>query len=178
MNFIDLIKNEGKRITKKKGQHLFRQGNQSGSLYWVESGLLKAYYTTSDGKELIKSFITNKSIIGSLTSAYAENTSSFSLVCLEDSALIETPFTVIHQHSRSDQTIANHMIEVLLQFAMRKEQREFEFLCLSPEERYQKFFLESPEILDKITQADLAKYLGITAVGLSRIKKRVKLESN
>lgn len=177
MNFIDLIKNEGKRITKKKGQHIFRQGSKNGSLYWIESGLLKAYYTTCDGKELIKSFITHKDIIGSLSSAYTGNTCSFSLACLEDTTLVEIPFTVIHQHSRSDQTIANHMIETLLQFAMKKEQREFEFLCLSPEERYQKMIAESPGIINKITQADLAKYLGITAVGLSRIKKRVSLEN-
>ncbi len=176
MDFIELIKKEGKAITQKKGQHLFRQGHSCRSLYWIESGLVKAYYTTSDGKELIKSFISSQDIIGSLSSAHTGDTCSFSLVCLEDSTLVEIPFSVIHAYSRKDQTIANHMIDVLLQFAMKKERREFEFLCLSAEERYQQFVADSPGMIDKITQADLAKYLGITAVGLSRIKKRVSCE--
>ena len=65
------------------------------------------------------------------------------------------------------------MIDMLLNFAMKKEKREFEFLCLSPETRYRQLAQNSPALLNRITQNDLAKYLGVTAVGLSRIKKRV-----
>ena len=64
------------------------------------------------------------------------------------------------------------MIEQLLQFAMKKEKREFEFLCQSAEERFRMLAKNSPSLVEKVTQNDLARYLGITPVGLSRIKKR------
>jgi len=55
---------------------------------------------------------------------------------------------------------------------MKKEQGEFEFLCMSAEERFCRIAEVSPTLLEKVTQNDLSRYLGITPVGLSRIKKR------
>ena len=174
MNIQDLIEDTGKAITKSKGESIFIQGASDTSLYFVRSGLLKAYYTTPDGKEYVKSFLTASDVIGSLSSSYEGGACSFSLVCLENSSLVEVPFAVIYDLSKKNQSIASSMIEVLLQFSMKKEKREFEFLCLSAEERYRHLEKESPTILRSVTQNDLARYLGITPVGLSRIKKRVK----
>ena len=80
---------------------------------------------------------------------------------------------MLRQGSKSDLKLANELIERLIQLAMKKEQREFEFLCMTAEERYLKMLGTSPELIESVTQNDLAKYLGITPVGLSRIKKRV-----
>jgi DNA-binding MarR family transcriptional regulator len=81
---------------------------------------------------------------------------------------------VIREYSRRDVNIANEMLDVLLQFSMKKEKREYEFLCLSAEERFSLLIKSRPNILNNITQNDLARYLGVTPVGLSRIKKRVE----
>lgn len=54
-------------------------------------------------------------------------------------------------------------------FAMKKEQREYELLCLSAQQRYQALLARKPDIYDFVTQGDIAKYLGITPVALSRI---------
>jgi len=173
MNFLDLVEGEGKAIDKKKGENVFVQGTPDVSIYFIKSGLLKAYYTTEEGKEYVKSFLMANDVIGSLSSAYKDGHCSFSLVCLENSNLIKVPFSVIYEYSKTDQCIANSMIELLLKFSMKKEKREFDFLCLSAEERYRQLEKESPTIIEKVTQNDLARYLGVTPVGLSRIKKRV-----
>ena len=148
------------------------QGDMDRNLYLVQSGLLKAYYTSEDGKEFIKSFILPKDIICSLTSVYSEKQCSFSLVCLELTFLIKIPFTVVQEYSQRYHEIANDMNEALLKFAMKKEKREYEFLCLSAEERFLKLIETTPSLFNTVTQNDIAAYLGITPVGLSRIKKR------
>ncbi len=173
MNLQQLLSLEGKTLKKDKGDYVFRQGDTNTSLYFVESGLLKASYTSADGKSFVKSFLLPTAIIGSLTSAYAQQTCSFSLLCLEASVLTEIPFNILQKYSREDIELANNTIEVLLSFAMKKEQREFEFLCLSAQDRFTKLMETSPELLEKVTQNDLAAYLGITAVALSRIKGRM-----
>lgn len=173
MNFQKLLQLEGALIEKKKGEYVFMQGEADKSLYFVESGLLKAYYISDDGKEFIKSFIVPNNTIGSLASIYLDNNCTFSLVCLEPSLLRKIPFESILKHAKKDIEIANNMIETLLNFAIKKEKREFEFLCLSAEERFCSLLETSPMLLDKVTQNDLARYLGVTPVGLSRIKKRV-----
>ena len=149
------------------------QGDDDQSLYHVSSGLLKAYYSSEDGKEFIKSFLLPGDLIGSLNSAVLQGGCSFSLVCLEPAKLIRIPLEVIQQHSRKDLMLANTMIELLIRFSMKKEKREYEFLCLSAEERFAQLLRSTPELVEKVTQNDLARYLGITPVGLSRIKKRV-----
>lgn len=173
MNFHNLLKTRGKKIDKNRGEHVFVQGDRDTSIYYIKAGLLKAYYTTREGKEFVKSFLMTNDVIGSLTSAYQGDRCSFSIECLDSSNLIEIPFSVIHEYSRTDQETANNLIEILLNLAMKKEKREFEFLCLSPEQRYRRLTEESPIIIEKVTQNDLARYLGVTPVGLSRIKKRV-----
>lgn len=173
MDFYALLQNEGVSLKKDKGEHVFMQGDADESLYYIQSGLLKAYYTSEDGKESVKSFLSPHDVIGSLSAAFSESNCSFSLVCLEATMLQKIPVCVILEHCKKDLEIANNMIDVLLNFGIKKEEREFEFLCLSAEERFRKLMKKQPLILEKVTQNDLARYLGVTPVGLSRIKKRV-----
>ncbi|NRA19758.1 MAG: Crp/Fnr family transcriptional regulator [Oceanospirillaceae bacterium] len=173
MTFNELIQLEGTVLEKVKTAHLFRQGDVNQSLYFLQSGLLKAYYTSLDGKEFIKSFVMPGDTIGSLTSAYAKEACSFSLMCLEPSVLMVIPFAKIREYCAKDAELAQHMIEFLLQFSMKKEKREYQLLCLSAEDRYSLLLKESSELMQQVTQNDLARYLGVTPVGLSRIKNRV-----
>lgn len=173
MKFNELLQREGKRIEKDKAEHVFIQGDPDKSFYHVESGLLKAYYTSEGGKESIKSFLLPRDSVGSMTSAFSEEGCSFSLVCLRPSSLIMLPISTLLEYSKNDLELANAMIELLMHLAMKKEKREYEFLCLSSEERYSRLEESTPALLEKVTQNDLARYLGLTPVGLSRIKKRV-----
>lgn len=173
MDFNALFKNEGVTLNKKKGDHVFMQGEVDGSIYHIQSGLLKAYYTSEDGKESVKSFILPNDIIGSLSTALSENNCSFSLICLEPTTLTKIPISILLEYSKKDLEIANSMIDVLLNLSIKKEIREYEFLCLSAEERFTKLMKLQPKLIEKVTQNDLAHYLGVTPVGLSRIKKRI-----
>lgn len=173
MKLQQLIKTVGISAQQLKGEHVFMQGEADNSLYLIESGLLKAYYTSDDGKEFIKSFISENNIISSLSASHSEGECSFSLICLEPTTLIRIPFDVIREQSAIDLEIANDVIQLLLSFAMKKEKREYEFLCLSAEQQFMNLVDSTPNLLDKVTQNDIAGYLGVTPVGLSRIKKRM-----
>jgi len=131
MNFDELLRLEGVSIEKGKGEHVFMQSDSDRSLYFVKSGMLKAYYTTEDGKEYIKSFLLPNDIIGSLSSIHLEKSSSFSLLCLEPTTLVKIPFRRLYEYSKEDLEVANNMINLLLQLALKKEKRQYEFLCLS-----------------------------------------------
>jgi len=56
---------------------------------------------------------------------------------------------------------------------LKKEIREYRLLCLSAEEAYKDFLQMNPKLLERLTQVDIARYLGITPIALSRIKKRL-----
>ena len=101
-----------------------------------KSGLLKAYYIRSDGKEHIKSFLPEGSIIGSMVALLDADPCSFSLVALEDGAVIGLPFAQLKKAAAQDVSLANVLIDFLSEYGKRKERREFELLSLPPEERY------------------------------------------
>lgn len=172
LDFQKFIEVEGTFVRKAKAEHIFMQGDPDRSLYLIQSGLLKAYYTSDDGKEFIKSFFSPDEVICSLRSIYGTGGCFFSLLCLEPTELIKIPFAVLQEYSRTDLEISTHVIDLLLKLSMKKEKREYELLCLSAEERYMALVKSTPGIVDKVTQNDIAHYLGITPVGLSRIKNR------
>lgn len=175
MKFSEFIANNGKHRSTQSDEHLFRQGDLSESLYIVKSGLLKAYYLSPDGKENIKSFIQPGDNIGSLSAIHAGETCTFSLVCLKPCELIVLNFSKLYQASRKDPEISAAVVDFLLRFGMKKELREFELLCLTAEDRYRRLLENAPNVFDLVTQNDIARYLGITPVALSRIKKRLEV---
>ena len=173
MKFQELLKQHGRPVVKEPGGYVFRQGEDDRAIYAVRSGLLKAYYLSDDGRENIKSFLLEGDTIGSLKGFFGEEGCSFNLVCLEPSELISIEFDALYNGSRNDLSVANEVVDFLLAFGMKKETREYELLCLPAEERYRRLLASAPSLFDRVTQNDIARYLGITPVGLSRIKKRV-----
>lgn len=173
MNLNAYIDKHGTTLIKDRGAYLFRQGDADSRLYMVRRGLLKAYYLSEEGKENIKSFLLPGDTIGSLMAGYGGEACTFNLVCLEPSHLTVLDFSALYQASRTDPEISAEIVDFLLRFGMKKENREYELLCLTAEERYKRLLKNTPELLDQVTQNEIARYLGVTPVGLSRIKKRI-----
>jgi len=176
MDKTTILGSFGEPLSCKKGELLIRQGDVNRSVFLVKSGLLKAYYTTVEGKELVKSFIQPNEFIGSLISCRTGEPSTFSLSCLEDCSLRQISFDALQKGADSQPEIASLLTDGLMKLAIKKERREYEFLCLSAPERYSLMKARNPQLIERITQNDLARYLGITPVALSRIKRREAMD--
>ncbi len=158
-----------------KGTYLFRQGEKSDNLLLISQGLAKVYYKTLDGKEFIKSFLTAGDFITSLNTLEADRPSTFSVLSLEHTVAREIPQQVFKDLLDNSPDISRQFTTVLINLAMKKELREYELLCLSPEERYRLFCEQNPAMDQRIAQNDIARYLGITPVALCRIRKRFQV---
>lgn len=174
----DVLQSFGCVRQVKKGSFLFHQHEKNQQLFFIEQGLVKAFYETIEGKEFIKSFIAEGGFIASMQAVVAGSASAFSVLALEDCAVLEVPASVFTGPLADDPVVMQKLNQALLQLAMKKEQREYEFLCLSPEQRYLAFCEREPGLIARLTQQDIAKYLGITPVALSRIRKRCGLAAS
>ncbi|MDQ8201922.1 Crp/Fnr family transcriptional regulator [Pelagicoccus sp. SDUM812003] len=172
MRFSEFLQRHGTPVTISKGSHFFRQGDDLSRLAFVKRGVLRAYYLTQSGSERIKSFIAEGEIIGSLRANTHAMPNPFSVVAAEDCELVQFSFDCFESIASSDLELANEALHTLIDLAIKKERREFEFLCLSPEQRYRSLFETKPAWLDRVTQADIALYIGITPEALSRIRRR------
>lgn len=157
----------------KKGSHIFAQGEICRDVFCVRRGLVKVYYNTLDGKEWIKTFIADQGIIGSRSSQMLSTSSPFSALCLEDTEIISFPYDRFEDACFDDMQLARAVFRFTQWLGMKKELREYQLLCMPVEEAYQDFVRTNPALLARLTQIDIARYLGITPVALSRIKKRL-----
>lgn len=109
----EFLAKQGASVKVKKGDYLFRQGDEHITLYFVEPGLLKAYYVSSDGKENIKSFIKPSNVIGSLSAAYQGLPCTFNLLALDECQLLKFEFLALQKAANENHDIVKQLIDVL-----------------------------------------------------------------
>ena len=155
------------------GTSLFRVGDVVTDLYVMREGLVKLSYIRADGGEWIKSFHAEGAFFSSIAGLATGEASAFDATALEPTVVEKLPFVEIARRADSDLVWSKALRTALVRLAVRKEEREREFLTLSAEERFRRFAAQNPTLLRRITQKDLAIHLGVTPVGLNRIVRRV-----
>lgn len=176
-SLVERISALGSERYAPKGTFLLRQGDYSDHFFIVRRGMAKAYYETIDGREFIKSFIREYECIASMQVIVAGSPSPFNLITVEDSHLLDVRGDRLMAVIEENADISNALNSLLIQVAMKKERREYELLCLSAEQRYLLFCEREPELMRRLSQNDVARYLGITPVALRRIRNRLHLKS-
>jgi CRP/FNR family transcriptional regulator, anaerobic regulatory protein len=160
--------------TVAPGAPLFLHEADHPFAYVVRRGLIKNVYVREGGEEWIKSFIPEGRFFASISALEPGGRSSFSAVAVEHSELERIPFEILAKYAEIDLVWANTLRRAIMVFAARKEQRERELLTLTAELRYRQFVADDPALERRLTQKDLAAYIGITPVGLNRIVRRVR----
>ncbi|MGD6737487.1 Crp/Fnr family transcriptional regulator [Photobacterium leiognathi] len=148
---------------------LLNQGQQAEQFYFLLDGLCHACYLTENGKQFSKEFYWDQDALIGFEGLITQSPSPFLLETLSASQLIALPITLIETWRSQGLTLYINLLERQLVF---KENKERFMLMYSPEERYQLFTQSFAELNFKLTDYQIASYLGITPISLSRIKKR------
>jgi CRP-like cAMP-binding protein len=155
------------------GASVFRTGDPVSHLFVVSTGLVKLTYLREDGSEWIKSFHAEGAFFSSISALAGAKSAGFSATALESCVVEKLPYRELERRAEGDLSWSRAFRAALVLFAVRKEEREREFLTLNAEQRYRSFATREPALMRRVTQKDLAAYLGVTPVGLNRIAKRV-----
>jgi CRP-like cAMP-binding protein len=158
----------------EKGDVILRQGDPARSIFVLESGLLKLVYPTASGEEWIKSFIADCGLFGSVDDGDTRQPSRFSAYCIETSIVAGLPLDWAKQAIAADPEIMAAYVAFSGWVRRRKEEREESLLCRSPEQSYRDFLLREVDLAARLPQGDIARYLGITPIAFSRIKRRMR----
>ena len=156
------------------GSTIFDHGDEVHDLFLVRSGLVKLVYLRVDGSEWIKSFIEDGMSFSSISSIAGVGPAPFGAMAIEDCVLERLPIAAILRRADEDAAWSRAVRNALVDFALRKEERECVFLTMKPPKRYRHLKTTRPGLLGRVPQKDLAAFLGVTPVGLSRIAGRIK----
>jgi CRP-like cAMP-binding protein len=163
-----------KELSLPSGEFLVRAGQTSSVFGLVLQGLLRKFYTTPKGKELTRGFAVAGELVGAYASLLTSSPSLLSVQALENCRILTMDFAHLQQlYDRypSWNKLGRRIAEELF---LEREEREFTLLTLSAGERYERFRRARPDIVERIPQYEVASYLGVTPVSLSRIRARGK----
>jgi CRP-like cAMP-binding protein len=160
-----------KTKTFQKGDYLLNDGNVCRYLYFIDKGLTKTFFYR-EGKEFIMRFFPENMMFTVVDSYITQTPSTFMIMALEP-----TTVTCIRQDELEELCKKHHCIETfyrkLVSFAsINMTKRISELLEENATERYNHFVKENNSLLQRISLGDLASYIGITQVSLSRIRAK------
>lgn len=158
---------------KPKGSVLIRQGHESAGLFVLQTGLVKLAYQTAAGDEWIKSFISGPGLFAANDPWSAHTPSRFTAECLEACVVVHLPLAWAGVQITREPRLVAAYAGFSAWVRRRKELREEALLCESAEERYRTFLAAMPDLARRLRQCDIARFMRITPIALSRIKRRI-----
>ena len=176
---IPLNKKEEELVAKKfhsrlfrKRQYVLQEGDVCTQFYFVVRGCLRMYKIDEKGGTHILQFAVEDYWMIDLGSFHEVKPSALNIDALED--------TVVLQISR-DELISlyieapkfDRIFRVLLENSfVRLQERLLQTISSTAEERYQSFLDIYPQLQNRLSQVQIAAFLGITPEFLSRLRNR------
>jgi len=159
----------------RKDDFFLQNGEQSTEIGLILKGVFRSFYIDQAGNDVTKYFYTQGEILLSYYAHLSQTQSKYSIQALEDSEILVTNISEFEKLVEENYQLLlfyKTMVDVML---VKKEKHASSFTLLSSTQRYQQFFADCPGLEKRIKQYQLASYLGMTAVTLSRIRKKLNL---
>jgi CRP-like cAMP-binding protein len=154
----------------RKRQFILQEGDICTQFNFVVRGCLRTYKIDEKGNTHVLQFATENSWINDLGSFHGVTPSSLNIDALED--------TVVLQISREDLITLyteapkfDRIFRVLIEKGfIRLQERLLQNISSTAEERYQSFLELYPHLINRLSQVQIASFLGITPEFLSRLR--------
>ncbi len=170
----EFLREHFKLCSFKKGELILEPGKRADVFYYIGSGLVKRYFISQEGKHFITNFDGENRIISDFASFILKRSSTIYIQALEDTTLLMSDFDVaeaLRQKSPIWERIGRLIAESRY---IEKCEREYNLLYYKAKERLEIFEKEFADYKHKISQKDIASYLGITPESLNRLIKNSK----
>jgi CRP-like cAMP-binding protein len=157
----------------KRRQFILQEGEIAIHNTFVLEGCFKMYFIDDNGKEHNLQFAIENWWIGDIASFFSEEPSNLYIEAIENS--------VILQIKKEDQLKLfvdypkfNRIFRVLAENAMvGLQKRTIQNISSTAEERYLDFVKRYPQFFNRISNVQIASYLGVTPEFLSAIRKKI-----
>ncbi|GAB5551852.1 MAG: Crp/Fnr family transcriptional regulator [Saprospiraceae bacterium] len=154
----------------KKGDSITRVGRTNTLEYFMIEGICKTFLYTPEGEEVTISFFMPLSIISPSTTRNKEGRSIINIRALTDVELATINADAFEKLMIEDLEIRHFGNTVLRNELMTKVQKEIGLASLRGKDRLQLLRETFPNIENLVPHSDIASYLGITTISLSRLR--------
>ena len=167
-----LIKSAKSKNFKKK-EIIIEEGALKTDVYFLRSGLVRAYCINEKGDEITFGLISENQILTNIDVILFDQPSRFYYECIEDTKTFSIDFDKVQNIIERNPKLERNR-KFFARNAMKKMLQRLEtFVLMNAEERYEDFIKNNPTLSNRVPDKYLANVLGITAVSLSRIRARI-----
>ena len=169
-NYREMLENISTNCTIKKNDFILKQGNYCNHLWFINKGAVKAFEPV-DGSQRVTHFFTADNFFTNYYCWVTENTSDITYQAVTDCELI-----VIDHKKLMELCEKHHIFDTIgRKIAERVYVEEFQLrkllLNANATDRYEHLETNNPEVFQFFPLKDIASFIGITDVSLSRIRK-------
>ena len=162
----------------RRGETVLNQGETCSKFFFVESGSFRAFHLNPEGKDATVMFALADWWITDMDAFAHQVPSSLTIAALEESAVWALDFGRMQSLLEAVPKLERYF-RILYQHAYIREQRRALLnLSQSTARRYESFLRQFPQISRKVTQKQIASYLGVTPEFLSAVKKKPGLKKS
>ncbi len=163
------LKSKIKQLRVNKKSILLEAGNISNKIFFIEKGIIRAYYLT-DGKEHTTWFYQENDLIFSIQSFYNQTPSYEFIETLEECTLWYINYSDILAIYDNFPEFNFHGRVLTEKYYCESIQRNFILRSKSSEEKYRYLINHIPNILNRVSLKKIASFIEIEPETLSRIR--------
>ncbi|MEM9361822.1 MAG: Crp/Fnr family transcriptional regulator [Bacteroidota bacterium] len=152
---------------------LLTQGSLCQKFYFVEQGSLRAYHINKAGKESTIMFAVEDWWITDMSAFINKQPASISLETMDDCILYEIDSVSLEKILENMSKLERYFRILFQRAYVREQERVLGIISNTLEQRYLDFVENYPQIVKKVTQKQIASYLGVTPEFLSTIKNNI-----
>ncbi len=154
----------------RKHTLLLQTGEVCKAFYYVHTGCLRTGFLDRNAEEKTRLVMTDSTIGTALTSFISQQPSFEFISAVEDSELLYISYADFYQLNKACLNWT-YFYQRMLEMAYSYQNRRIEqFVTLTAKKRYEMVMRENPLLLQKLSNKELASYLGIREETLSRLK--------
>ena len=170
----DLCREEGTLKKLNKGEPFLSIGHVCRYLGFIESGSFKYVAYTKKGEERIVGLETIGGFVANWPHCLQKMPSPVEIIANSDSEISCIPVSKIIKRMAEDSDFEKLICEATDSMFFTIYDRIIDLYTKTPKERYDDLMMKCPKIFEIFDLKDIASYLNITPIYLSRIRKKLK----
>lgn len=168
----------GLTVSSLKPKHFYLHANTvQKEIGFVFSGLLRTFYIDNDGNQISVNFLKENRYITHYPAFITQTPSRYYFQCIEPSIVVNLAYQHIQEGYNKFPNLERYG-RFVAEEALKMLHRRIESLLFdNPEKRYLDFIKENPDLVNRVSVSYLSSYLGIERQSLTRIRKKLTLNS-
>lgn len=170
---LELIKSRSTELVLGKDDYFSEAGKIPRQVGFIAEGVIRGCYYNNKGEEITRCFISENSLVadylnfeaGAYSSEYLQASTACRLIVFSKQSWEEFSHTIVGW---------DNIKSKMVQSCLFQKSRKGPVISQNATTRYLEFLENYPSVINRVSLAHVASYLGVTQQSLSRIRKSIR----